>query len=831
MTIPTAAEPDRGRQPGPDLRLLPAATAAWVCTWWATAQQARPVLIGAGVAAAAVGVLLGVLALGGGLHPGRAPRRLVWATGAIVVAAAASAVLAASAVRLLERERDPLTASAADHLTGSFTGRVVGDPRPLASRSASGEDRWAVRVAVHELTVRGRTVKSSGELVAFGGPRWSGLVAGSHVRGTGRLEPARRGDPESAVVFPRGAPTLIDPGGWIWRAAERLRLGLRNACEGLPSDARGLLPALVVGDTSHLSRTLRDDLRAAGLTHLTAVSGANVAILASVVVAVIGGLGGGRRVRVAGTGLAIVGFVVLARPEPSVLRAAVMGGLALIGLLMARRGAGVPMLAATAVLLLVTDPWLSRSYGFVLSVLATAGLLLLAPAWLERCRRWPRPIVIALAVPVAAQVATGPVTVLLNPAVSLVAVPANLLVEVAVAPATIAGVGAAALSPIWPTGAHVLAFVGGLATEWIAIVAHRAAALPGGSLPWPGGLQGALLLAAVTVVGVVLSLRRAWLALSLCLAAVVGLLIAPRWVSVLTGAGWPPPDWIVVQCDVGQGSSTLIRSGDHRAVIVDTGPDPALVDSCLHRTGVTALDLVVITHFHADHAGGLAGALDGRGSPPIVVSPLAEPEDEARDVVALAASIGRRPVVGVTGMAGRSGVGSWAVRWRLLPPPSSWQPAVRSAALAGGTGSVDVLGGAGSAPGDAQGTEINNASVVLFAEVQGLRVMALGDVEPEAQRPLVRTIQAQANSGSPLAPVDVVVVAHHGSARQEPALYELLRPRIALIGVGVDNDYGHPSPSALTLLRRIGALVLRTDLQGQLAVTGPAGRLRVATSK
>jgi competence protein ComEC len=104
-----------------------------------------------------------------------------------------------------------------------------------------------------------------------------------------------------------------------------------------------------------------------------------------------------------------------------------------------------------------------------------------------------------------------------------------------------------------------------------------------------------LLLTAISVVGVILSLRRAWLALALGLAAVASFLIAPRWISVLAGGRWPPPDWIVAQCDVGQGSSTLIRSGVDRAVIVDTGPDPALVDTCLRRTGVRVLDLVVIT--------------------------------------------------------------------------------------------------------------------------------------------------------------------------------------------------------------------------------------------
>jgi competence protein ComEC len=831
MTALGMTADETGRRAGPDLRLFPGALTAWALAWWATGTRGRPVLIAAGLLAAVLGVLVVFVIVAATRR--RTSRLLAPVAVITLIAALGAAVLTVSGVRILRREHDPLTTAATSHTVGTFTGTVIGDPTRLRTKSAFGADRWLVRVSVHELAIRGRTLRSSAQLVVLGSPRWSTLVAGSHVRGTGRLESSQPGSAEVAVAFPRGSPTLIDSGNWVWRSAERLRVGLRQACVGLPSDAQGLLPALVVGDTSHLSQELRDDLQAAGLTHLTAVSGANVAILAAVVVAVIAAAGGGLRLRVGGTALAIVGFVVLARPEPSVLRAAVMGGLALVGLLLARRGAGLPMLAATTVLLLLVDPWLARSFGFVLSVLATAGLLLLVPLWVERVQRLPRSLAIALAVPVAAQLATGPVIVLLNPTVSLIAVPANLIVEIAVAPATIFGVAAAALSPIWPPGAHLLAFVGGLSTEWIALVAHRAAAVPGGSLPWLGGLAGAVLLAVVSVIGVVLSLRRAWLALGLCLAAVICCLTVPQWISVLVGRdGRPPADWVVAQCDIGQGSATLIRSGADRAVIVDTGPDPGLVDRCLRLARVKVLDLMVITHFHIDHAGGITGALKGRGAPLIMVSPFSQPSDQARRVAAAAASVGSRVVVAAVGMTGQSGTGAWAVHWRLLPPERA------------------PVGGA-----EADGTEINNASVAVFFQVQGLRVMALGDVEPEAQRPLIRTITASlagadarvgagagvgagpgvgvgAGVGGPaMAPVDVVVVAHHGSARQEPGLYELLRPRIALIGVGLNNDYGHPAPSTITLMRRLGALTLRTDLQGLLVVAGRPSALRVVTAK
>ena len=133
MTIP-ADEP----RPGPDLRLFPAAAAAWAFTWWATGERARLVLISAGLAAALVGGLLGVLALAGGARSREQPRWLAWLTAVTLIAAVVAAVLAGTGVRLLGRERDPLTMSATAHLTGSFSGRVVGDPRQLASKSPSG---------------------------------------------------------------------------------------------------------------------------------------------------------------------------------------------------------------------------------------------------------------------------------------------------------------------------------------------------------------------------------------------------------------------------------------------------------------------------------------------------------------------------------------------------------------------------------------------------------------------------------------------------------------------------------------------------------------------
>ena len=241
-------------------------------------------------------------------------------------------------------------------------------------------------------------------------------------------------------------------------------------------------------------------MRTTGLTHLSAVSGANFTLVCGTVLLVLTALGAGRVPRLAVAALAAVGFVVLARPEPSVLRAAAMGLVGLVGLAGSRRAAGVPALAVAVVLLCVLDPWLSRSAGFALSVLATGGLLLLAGPWTRTlARALPLWAAAAVAVPLAAQAVCSPVTVLLTPQLSLVAVPANVLVAPAVAPATVLGVVAALLAPVWPQGAAGVAWLGGWAVRWIALVARRGADLPHAAVPWPEGVGGAALLAGVTV--------------------------------------------------------------------------------------------------------------------------------------------------------------------------------------------------------------------------------------------------------------------------------------------------------------------------------------------
>ena len=388
------------------------------------------------------------------------------------------------------------------------TGTVDSDAVPVASSWPGAPARFRVALSTHSVGAGGVESASAAPIVVLGGSDWSDAVYGSEVAASGRLSPAEPGSRAVAVLVAPGSPrALADPSPWLGWAA-RVRAALADVASTLPGDAGALLPGVAVGDTSTVPTDLADAMRGAGLTHLTAVSGAHFALVGAAVLACAGAVRMHRRVRVVVLVAVLAGFVVLVHPGASVLRAAAMGALGVAGLVVGRPARAMPALSAGVVVLLVVDPWLAREIGFVLSVLATAGLVLLAK---PLASRWSgavgTPLAYALAVPVAAQCVCAPVVILLSPTVSTYAVPANLLADLAVAPATVIGLLAALVAPWWPAGASVLASLAGAACWWIGAVARTAVSLPGARVPWLAGPTGAALLAVATAASLVLVLR------------------------------------------------------------------------------------------------------------------------------------------------------------------------------------------------------------------------------------------------------------------------------------------------------------------------------------
>jgi competence protein ComEC len=212
------------------------------------------------------------------------------------------------------------------------------------------------------------------------------------------------------VLRVHGAPVVVRPPSAGLRLVEQVRAGLRQSVADRRPEPRALVPALVLGDTSALDTALTDNFKSTGLTHLTAVSGANLTLLLAFLLTVARWIGlRGWNLRIVGLAGVII-FVALCRTEPSVLRAAAMGLVALAALGSGSRAAGVRNLAVASLVLLLLDPFLSRSVGFTLSVLACAGIVWWARRWAMIINRW-LPLVFAesIAVPLAAQLATTPV--------------------------------------------------------------------------------------------------------------------------------------------------------------------------------------------------------------------------------------------------------------------------------------------------------------------------------------------------------------------------------------------------------------------------------------
>jgi competence protein ComEC len=399
-----------------------------------------------------------------------------------------------------------------------------------------------------------------------------------------------------ALLIARGSITATTPASSWAKSLAAIRLGLRNASGS--GDGASLIPGMVLGDTSLQSDQFKSDMRRSGLTHLVAVSGANFAIVSAFVLWCMQFLFRSMRFRIIATAVALICFIALVRPSPSVLRAAAMAAVLLISYGTRRGADSLPALGFAIALVVVGDPWQAREPGFALSVLATAGLLLYAPRVTNFfARGLPKLIAQAAAPPIAAMVFCAPVIVALSGFLSPASLFANLFAAPAVAPITITGFIAALISPLFPQLSSLLITCVKPLAIWIAWVADWAAGYR--VLTLQKGLIGFL------VIAIVISLFL--LAPKRLVVTVVVLVLSLSYLQ-----RFPAGDWQVANCDIGQGDGAAINLGNHRAIVIDTGPDPEAIDRCLKQLGVRDIPLLIITHGHADHIAGWPGVTKGR---------------------------------------------------------------------------------------------------------------------------------------------------------------------------------------------------------------------------
>jgi competence protein ComEC len=586
----------------------------------------------------------------------------------------------------------------------------------------------------------------------------------------------------------------------------------RGITARLPADRGALARGMVLGEDGDVPETTRDDFRRSGLAHLLAASGQNVALLCALALPLLMLAGAPMRVRVAILLPLVAIYVALAGSGASITRAGIMAAAGLLAIATGRRSSAVYSLLLAAVVTLAMNPRTTADPGWQLSFAAVAGMLALGPIVQRPLKHLPRPIAEAVGATVAATLNTSKLLANEFGAVSIAALPANVVAFPAVAPIMWIGMGEAALEQLGGPLAHaseaVAAPLSALALRWVAGVATRFAdpswAQAEVRLSWPavGAIYGGLAAAAVLPArrwhpkvrgraGELLDWMRALSPASRRAFA------APAAALVLAAAAEaasppaPPKHLTIDFIDVGQGDSTLIRDPTGAAVLFDGGVPEARVDRTLKRLGVSRLSVVVATHQSRDHHAGLMQVvkrfpvglfLDGRYNVP------------DKSFIALEHEVDRRRVPRRPTRAGQTfRVGRMTIRILWPRPP---------------------------APGEPPPANPNDRATVAIVSEDGFDLFLSADAESPALLPL------------DLPQVDAMKVPHHGS--EDPGLPQLLqrlRPKIAAIETGRGNDYGHPTPPTLNALRHRVPRVYRSDRDGTTELTVSGSQIAIRTHR
>ncbi|MER2135574.1 MAG: ComEC/Rec2 family competence protein [Arthrobacter sp.] len=834
-----------------------------VCAWASAAAAIRlpgPVSL----VAAALGGMVVLLLL---LVSRRSRRPLQFRQqAAAVLAPLAVLVLVVSSAGSAVAYRTAGAAGEAVASGASITGEFVAtsDARAAAADRFSGKPRYLLEAQLRSFTLAGERSPARLPVLIIGSDAYAGIHLGDTFTTAGALSASEPGDRTAAVLHSSRAPA-VEPADGLPAFATELRTGFAGRAQELgATDAAGLLPGMVLGDRSTAPPELTTAMQDTGLTHLTAVSGANCSYLLAFVFLLSRLVRLPRGAAAAVAVLVLAGFVLVVRPDASVLRAAVMGTIGTAAVLTGRGKVPAALLCLCATVLLVVDPWLSGSYAFILSVCATAGLIFLGPRLSAGLARFlPHPVAVLTAVPLAAQLACSPVLVLLQPNLPAYSLPANIAAAPVVPFVTIAGMAAVLLGYLAPPLDYPLLLTAGMGSGWVAGVARFFAQAPGALLPWLSGPAGAaaMAVAAAVLAGCIIRLGRprpdpklpgesagmgrgakarasargrlmgpgrglrgggsrqgraarvAVISLAAALTVMLGA-VALRLLHPDPG----PRDWIAAACDVGQGDALAVRTGPEAAILIDAGPDAPALDTCLDRLGIGTIELLVITHVHEDHYAGASAAADGREVKSLAFS-SAEPGIPA-EISGLAADLDVHPER--LGRGGRGELGG--VRWDVLWPP----------AWSGGASRADVpvpsvsprgadASGPTELPGTVPGLTENDASAVLLIRAAGMNLLFTGDLEEDAALQMLRSSPELRTEA-----VHVLKVAHHGARNSGRALPEELRPLLALISVGKENTYGHPAAETLQNLESAGAQVARTDQLGSFILHVDAGKLVVS---
>jgi competence protein ComEC len=774
-----------------------------------------------------------------------------------------------------------------ESIAGSGAGeKVLLEVAPGNDRAAGSGPTAAAGAAPANELFQGARLKVRGSLRAPEGPSASGFDQAKQL--------LHQGIRVVLKVSSSANITYLGRRGGVSGFFDRLREAAKaHLSRGPDKRVNEVLQGVVMGDTVGIDEGWMNAFRRSGTAHMLSVSGLHVASLAAIMMAIAGFARLSRRagfLLAASAGVLMVPFV---GSSPPIVRSAVMMVVVLGGRWVGRRRDQWQGLAFAALVVLALNPFAVFDVGFQLSFSAFAGMLaLLGP--LERAmHRLPDSLRANLAVSVAATFGTAPVSMLVFGRTSLISPVANLLVVPTLGAVTGLGMASVIFGFLWGGLSAALDTLASLPMMWTILVSTVCARVPVLNAAYVGMVALAGLAAALTLpaglalcgraveppLGLRLPLfapcvtwlrrhrphdRRRAAALGLAVVAagaVLGAAAYPAAAAALQsaqflagGRGWPAQTEVRV-LDVGQGTSVLVRTPDHHAALFDGGPAGCGLGAQLRALGVKRLDLVVVSHPHADHFAGLEEALDSLEVGTFidrteVVAPAGSAAAD-RDTGAgaeagapvpdapVARTVAARTATRATASQGEDSAdgGAEARQYLAMRARLAERGCHCLTVYSGATLSFDGIGitfyapakplvlladgepwGEGRSP--PSGDELNGGSLVTLLDIRGARILLPGDAEAE-------TLGKYA-----LAPLDVLVVGHHGSrGAVSTDLLGALHPRLAAISVGKDNPYGHPDQGTVALLEAAVPTVVRTDEAGWVSLLLTDGVITVTSER
>lgn len=615
-----------------------------------------------------------------------------------------------------------------------------------------------------------------------------------------------------------------------------------DALKNVDSTTRSLLLGFSVGDTHYMSSDQKDELKVAGLTHLSAISGTHFMIILSI----FGGvflLLFPRKLAVLFQIVFILLFVFLVHPTDSVKRASVMCLLALISVYIGRRSVSLCSLAFAIIMFLLFDPYMAVSVSFLLSCLATCGIILFSePVTKFLSKYLGEKTAEVLAIPLVAFSATLPVITSINHYLTPYAVLANILVLPAVLPAVFLSFVSVLVSGIFGGSfgglfEKVCINLDSIFLHYISFIAHFVTKLPFAKI------EGDYVSVAIFYILIILiylapkvwefsykkttkklppQTLRKWQKVAqlfdtkpIVVVLILGLFIFPPMLKIYASEnlGWfknIPDDWLVVACPVGQGDSSLIRTGQNSAVVVDVGPNDRStggvgIRSCLKTLKITNVDMLILSHFHADHVGDLSSLLQTVPVKDALLNKYESPKINADQVKRslqnyqisfTSASAGLQKSFGNCNADETTNRNEkYCVKMKVM---SAYLPNVYSSVNKHSSG---------------ESSDENDSSIAVMFWINNVSYFTAGDLEIKGSSIALSELKREG-----LKNVDVLKVNHHGSKTQLISLEKHLSPKVAIYMDG-KNNYGHPNLETISDFEKLGAISLRTDTDGMVGVS------------